>query len=184
MLPGSSISKHTPNFWLSYSTVYLPFTSISTLIGPLLRQFRDFVIRNFLFESVEGSLMGLSMGWLAGIFIRRFADCLTSQSKLVVIRISASLFISWFVCMLRISTFCYIIHILRYSTLLNFCLICSIHPTVSKLQGSFVSFTDELAICLRSAGFNKQIHNGSIVCVNGFGGRGIIGYSGALGVYV
>lgn len=49
-----------------------------------MRQFRDFVIRNFLFESVEG----LSMGWLASkdrIFIRRFADCLMSQSKLVVI---------------------------------------------------------------------------------------------------
>lgn len=97
MLPGSSISKHTPNFWVSYSTFYLPSTLVNTFISPLMRQFRDFVIRNFLFESVEGLLMGLSMGWLASedrIFIRRFADCLVSQSKLVVISISASLFIS------------------------------------------------------------------------------------------
>lgn len=149
MLSGSSISKHTPNFWVSYSTFYLPFTLINTFISPLTRQFRDFIIRNFLFESVEGLLMGLSMGWLASedrIFICRFADCLMSQSNLVVIRISASLFISWFVCILRMSTFCYIIHtftlltsILRYSILPNSCLIRSIHHAVSSTSCKFLS---------------------------------------------
>lgn len=136
MLPASSISKHTPNFWLFYSTFYLPFTLISTFISPLMRQFRDFVIRNFLFESVEGLLMGLSIGWLASghrIFIRRFADCLMSQSKLVVIRISASLFISWFV-FTYVYTFTLLTSILRYSILPNSCLICCIHHIVSRAR--------------------------------------------------